>query len=129
MNPGITLVNAPEAPAAIGPYSHAAEVGGLLFCSGQVPLDPGSMTLVEGGIEAQTRQVLANLEAVLASRQSGFSQVVKTTIFLADMADFPVVNEIYGDAFGDHKPARATVQVAGLPLGALVEIECVAVPG
>ena len=87
------------------------------------------MTIVEGGIAAQTRQVLANLEAVLASRNSGFSQVVKTTIFLADMADFPVVNEIYGEAFGDHKPARATVQVAGLPLGALVEIECVAVPG
>lgn len=129
MNDSLSLVTAADAPAAIGPYSHAAEAGGLLFCSGQVPLDPSTMKLVEGGIEAQTRQVLSNLKSVLAARQSDFSQVVKTTIFLADMADFPVVNEIYGEAFGDHKPARATVQVAGLPLGALVEIECIAIPG
>lgn len=129
MNQGIALVNAPAAPAAIGPYSHAAEVDGLLFCSGQVPLDPETMVLVEGGIEAQTRQVLANLKAVLSARNTDLSQVVKTTIFLTEMADFPIVNEIYAEAFGEHKPARATVQVAGLPLGALVEIECVAVAG
>lgn len=129
MNQGIALVNAPAAPAAIGPYSHAAEVDGLLFCSGQVPLDPETMVLVEGGIEAQTRQVLANLKAVLSARNTDLSQVVKTTIFLTEMADFPIVNEIYAEAFGKHKPARATVQVAGLPLGALVEIECVAVAG
>lgn len=84
------------------------------------------MKLVEGGIEAQTRQVLANLEAVLAARGRTFSDVVKTTIFLNDMADFPVVNEIYGQAFGDHRPARATIQVAGLPLGSLVEIDATA---
>ncbi len=126
MNSDFRLVNAPAAPEAIGPYSHAGRVGDLLFCSGQIPLDPGTMTLVSGGIEAQARQVLANLRAVLESEGADFSRVVKTTVFLADMADFPVVNPIYAEAFGDHKPARSTVQVAGLPLGALIAIECIA---
>ena len=119
-------VNAADAPQAIGPYSHASVDGDLVFCSGQVPLDPESMKLVEGGVKEQTEQVLTNLKAVLAAVDCTFVDVAKTTIFLTDMADFPVVNEIYGAAFGEHKPARATVAVAGLPLGSLVEIECIA---
>jgi 2-iminobutanoate/2-iminopropanoate deaminase len=127
MSSRIELIHAPAAPAAIGPYSHAARIGNLLFCSGQIPLDPATMQLVEGGIEEQTRQVLANLATVLASQGAGYPAIVKTTIFLADMADFPVVNRLYAEALGDHKPARSTVQVAGLPLGARVEIEATAV--
>ncbi|MCB1237485.1 MAG: RidA family protein [Verrucomicrobiae bacterium] len=121
-----TLIEAPGAPKAIGPYSHAARVGDFLFCSGQIPLDPETMQIVEGGIEAQTRQVLANVKSVLESQGAGFGNVAKVTIFLADMADFPVVNPIYAEAMGDHKPARSTVQVAALPMGALVEIEVIA---
>jgi len=121
------LIDAPAAPKAIGPYSHAARVGNLLYCSGQIPLDPATMKLVEGGIEEQTRQVLANVAAVLTSQGATFSNVAKTTIFLANMTDFPVVNALYGEAMGDHKPARSTVQVAGLPLGSLIEIEVIAV--
>ncbi len=120
------LIHAPGAPEAVGPYSHAARVGDLLFCSGQIPLDPATMKLVEGGIEEQARQVLANVAAVLASQGADFAKVAKTTIFLASMADFPVVNRLYAEAFGGHRPARSTVAVAGLPLGALVEIEVVA---
>jgi 2-iminobutanoate/2-iminopropanoate deaminase len=121
------LIDAPDAPKAIGPYSHAARIGNLLYCSGQIPLDPATMKLVEGGIEEQTRQVLANVTAVLASQGATFANVAKTTIFLANMADFPAVNGLYGEAMGDHKPARSTVQVAGLPLGSLIEIEVIAV--
>ncbi|MEC8826178.1 MAG: Rid family detoxifying hydrolase [Verrucomicrobiota bacterium] len=119
------LITASEAPAAIGPYSHAVVRNGLAYCSGALPLDPESMTLVEG-IEAQSEQVLKNMAAVLSASGSSLAQVVKTTIFLANMADFPVVNGIYAEAFGDHKPARSTVQVAALPLGASIEIECIA---
>ena len=119
------LITASEAPAAIGPYSHAVVRNGLAYCSGALPLDPESMTLVEG-IEAQSEQVLKNMAAVLSASGSSLDQVVKTTIFLANMADFPVVNGIYAEAFGDHKPARSTVQVAALPLGASIEIECIA---
>jgi 2-iminobutanoate/2-iminopropanoate deaminase len=125
----IELIDAPAAPKAIGPYSHAAKVGHLLFCSGQIPLDPETMKIVEGGIEAQTRQVLSNVAAVLRSQGADFPDIAKTTIFLANMADFPVVNPLYAEALGDHKPARSTVQVAALPLGALIEIEVVAVVG
>lgn len=121
------LIDASAAPKAIGPYSHAARVGNLLYCSGQIPLDPATMKLVEGGIEEQTRQVLANVAAVLTSQGATFSNVAKTTIFLANMADFPTVNGLYGEAMGAHKPARSTVQVAGLPLGSLIEIEVIAV--
>lgn len=121
------LIDAPAAPKAIGPYSHAARVGNLLYCSGQIPLDPATMKLVEGGIEEQTRQVLANVAAVLTSQGATFSNVAKTTIFLVNMTDFPVVNTLYGEAMGSHKPARSTVQVAGLPLGSLIEIEAIAV--
>jgi 2-iminobutanoate/2-iminopropanoate deaminase len=121
------LIDAPAAPKAIGPYSHAARVGNLLSCSGQIPLDPATMKLVEGGIEEQTRQVLTNIAAVLTSQGATFAKVAKTTIFLANMTDFPVVNGLYGEAMGDHRPARSTVQVAGLPLGSLIEIEVIAV--
>lgn len=120
------LVDAPGAPKAIGPYSHAARVGNLLFCSGQIPLDPETMQLVPGGIEEQTRRVLANIASVLSSQGAGFANVAKTTIFLANLADFPVVNGLYAEAMGSHRPARSTVQVAGLPLGSLIEIEVVA---
>lgn len=116
----------PAAPPAIGPYSQSIEVDGLLFTSGQIGLDPATGELVPGGFEAQARRVLANLEAVLASTGCGFRDVVKTLVFLADMADFPVLNGIYAEAFGDHRPARSTVAAAGLPKGARVEIELVA---
>lgn len=119
------LINAAGAPEAIGPYSHACSLGDLVFCSGQIPLDPETMKVVEGGIEAQTSQVLKNIDAVLTELSAKREQIAKTTIFLTDMADFPVVNEIYSQFFGDHKPARSTVAVAGLPLGSLVEIECI----
>jgi len=120
------FVTTDQAPAAIGPYSQATIVGDLVFTAGQVALDPATGTVIEGGIEAQTARVLENLAAVLAAAGSSLSQVVKTTVFLTDMADFPAMNQVYGQAFGDHKPARATVAVAGLPLGVRVEIEAVA---
>ncbi len=115
-----------HAPAAIGPYSQAVECDGWLYTSGQVALDPAAGQLVEGGFEAQARQVMANLKAVLSTAGCTFNDVVKATIYVADLADFPRLNEIYGAAMGDHRPARSTVQVAGLPLGALVEIDLVA---
>jgi len=120
------LIRSEKAPAAIGPYAQATKVSGFVFCSGQIPLDPATMQVVAGGVEAQTRQVLQNLTQVLAAAGCGLGDVAKTTIFLTDMADFKVVNGIYGEVFGDHRPARATVAVAGLPLGVLVEIDCVA---
>ncbi len=120
------VIRSKGAPAAIGPYSQATQVGGFVFCSGQIPLDPKTMQVVEGGVEEQTRQVLENLTHVLQAAGCGLGDVAKTTIFLTDMADFKAVNTIYGEVFGDFRPARATVAVAGLPLGVLVEIECVA---
>jgi 2-iminobutanoate/2-iminopropanoate deaminase len=114
-----------SAPAAIGPYSQGIAASGLVFTAGQIGLDPATGKLVEG-IEAQTRQVLANLRAILEAAGSGPDQVLKTTIFLADMADFARVNAIYAEAFGANPPARSTMQVAALPLGALVEIEAIA---
>ena len=119
-----------RAPAAIGPYSQAIETGGLLFTSGQVALDPATGEMVEGGFEPQARRVLANLEAVLAAAGCTFADVVKATIYVTDLAHFPRLNELYGEAVGDHRPARSTVQVAALPKGALVEIDLVArIPG
>ena len=115
-----------HAPAAIGPYSQAVVVGDLVFTAGQVALDPTSGKVVEGGVEPQTARVMENIAAVLEAAGSSLSQVVKTTVFLTDMADFPAMNKVYAEAFGDHKPARATVAVAGLPLGVRVEIEAVA---
>ena len=114
------------APGAIGPYSQAVECDGWLYTSGQVGLDPAAGKLVEGGFDAQARQVLENLGAVLASAGCTFNDVVKATIYVADLGDFPRLNELYGAAMGTHRPARSTVQVAGLPLGALVEIDLVA---
>jgi 2-iminobutanoate/2-iminopropanoate deaminase len=115
-----------QAPAAIGPYSQAISAGGFLFTSGQVALDPVTGEIVEGGFDAQARQVMKNLRQVLASAGCTFDDVVKATIYVADLADFPRLNELYGEAMGDHRPARSTVQVAGLPKGALVEIDLVA---
>ena len=121
-------VHSDEAPKAIGPYSQAVKAGNLLFCSGQIPLDAKSGEMVGGSdVKAQTKQVMENLRAVLKAGGSSFAQVVKTTIFLADLGHFKDVNEIYGGYFADAPPARATVQVAGLPRGALVEIDAVAV--
>ena len=115
-----------EAPAAVGPYSQAVEAGPFVFCSGQIPLDPATGELVGATAAAATERVLLNLQAVLAAAGLGLQDVVKTTIFLADMADFAVVNEIYGSYFTGEPPARATVQAAGLPAGFLVEIEAIA---
>jgi 2-iminobutanoate/2-iminopropanoate deaminase len=120
-------VSSPGAPKAIGPYSQAITSNGLLFTAGQVALDPSTGQLVAGGIAEQTARALENLSAVLAAAGTDLSQVVKTTVFLVDMADFSAMNEVYGRAFGDHRPARSTVAVAGLPRGALVEIEVIAV--
>lgn len=119
------VISTSQAPAAIGPYSQAIRSGNLLFASGQLGLDPASGNLVEG-IEAQTRQALTNLQAVLATAGGSVANVVKTTIFLADMADFATVNAIYGEVFRHEPPARSTVQVAALPKGGLVEIEVIA---
>ena len=115
-----------HAPGAIGPYSQAVEIDGWLYTSGQVGLDPATGKLVEGGFEAQARQVFHNLGAVLETVGCAFSNVVKATVYVTDLANFPILNEIYAEAMGDHKPARSTVQVAGLPAGALVEIDLVA---
>jgi 2-iminobutanoate/2-iminopropanoate deaminase len=115
-----------RAPAAIGPYSQAIRAGDWLFFSGQIPLDPHSGELVDGGVEEQTRQVMANIGAVLAAAGLDFSSVAKTTIYLTDLQAFAVVNAVYGRYFEGTPPARATVQVAALPKGALVEIEGIA---
>jgi 2-iminobutanoate/2-iminopropanoate deaminase len=113
--------------SAVGPYSQAVEAGGFLFCSGQIPLDPQTGTIVGGDIGNATRQAMANLETVLGEAGLAMKDVVKTTIYLIDLNDFPIVNEIYGTCFDGQYPARATVQVAGLPKGALIEIDAVAV--
>lgn len=123
-----TVVSTSNAPAAIGPYSQAIRAGQFLFASGQLGLDPATGDLREG-IEAQTRQALANLQAVLAEAGAGVANVVKTTIFLADLGHFATVNQLYGEVFGHEPPARSTVQVAALPKGGLVEIEVIALIG
>lgn len=123
---GKKLVHTEKAPKAIGPYSQAIVIDKLIFTAGQVGLDPATMEIVAGGIEAQTRQVLTNLKYVLETADSGLNFVVKTTVFLQDMADFAKMNAVYAEFFPENPPARSTVQVAGLPRGALVEIECIA---
>ena len=123
---GKKIISTEKAPKAIGPYSQAIRTEDLIFTAGQVALDPATMELVEGGIEAQTRQVLTNLKSVLESADSGLNFVVKTTVFLQNMSDFASMNAVYAEFFPENPPARSTVQVAGLPKGALVEIECVA---
>jgi 2-iminobutanoate/2-iminopropanoate deaminase len=115
-----------HAPQAIGPYSQAVTAGGFLFASGQIPLDPDTMQVVGADIKAQTERVLQNIAAVLEEGGTSFRRVVKTTVYLVDMNDFTGMNEVYAEAFGDHRPARATVAVKTLPKGALVEIDVIA---
>ncbi|MEO6594053.1 MAG: RidA family protein [Planctomycetota bacterium] len=119
-------IHSSSAPAAIGPYSQAQRVGDLLFCSGQIALDPSTMQLVGKTAAEQCEQVLKNLAAVLKAGGGTFANVARTTIYLVSMADFAAVNEVYGRHFGDNKPARATVAVKELPKGGLVEIDCIA---
>lgn len=120
-------VSTNNAPGAIGPYSQAVKTGGMVFCSGQIPIDPATGEFVSENVAEQTEQVLKNLSEVLAAAGSGLDQVVKTTVFLADMNDFAEMNEVYGRYFSENKPARATVQAARLPRDARVEIECIAI--
>ena len=117
---------APNDPAAVGPYAQAVKLGGLLFCSGQIPINPAAVKIEATDVEGQARQVLSNVASLLASQGLAMADVIKATVFLQSMADFPKVNPIYEAAFGGHKPARSTVAVAGLPLGALIEIEVIA---
>ncbi len=125
----VKKIESDKAPVAIGPYSQAIKAGDFLYCSGQIPLVPGTDALVAGGVEEQTKQSLRNLQSVLGAAGTDFSSVVKTTIYLIDLADFTVVNEIYAGYCGEVAPARATVQVAALPKGALVEMDAVAYLG
>jgi 2-iminobutanoate/2-iminopropanoate deaminase len=124
-----SIVSTADAPAAIGPYSQAVKAGGFVFTSGQIALDPATGQMVTGGTAEEARQVLANLRAVLAAAGASIDDVVKTTIFLADMDDFGLVNEIYAETFRSAMPARSTVQAARLPRGARVEIEAIAFMG
>jgi 2-iminobutanoate/2-iminopropanoate deaminase len=121
-----TIIRPSQAPAPVGPYSQAVRVGDLLFCAGQIPLDPANGQLVGGDIRAQTERVLANIGAILAHEDLTLANVVKTTVFLVDLADFAAMNEVYGKHFTADFPARSTIQVAALPKGARVEIEVVA---
>jgi 2-iminobutanoate/2-iminopropanoate deaminase len=122
----LAAVQTDRAPGAIGPYSQAVAVDGWVFCSGQIPIDPGTGELVKGDVRAQTDQVLKNVAAVLEAAGASLSRVVKTTVFLADMGDFGGMNEVYASHFGDHRPARAAVAVRTLPKNASVEIEAIA---
>jgi 2-iminobutanoate/2-iminopropanoate deaminase len=129
--PELQAINTSAAPEPVGPYNQAVLAGGLLFCSGQIALDPASGQMVgDGDVEAETRQALANLQAVLAAAGSSPGRVVRTTVYLADLADFARVNAIYAELFGEGvSPARACIQAAALPKGALVEIDCIALAG
>ena len=122
----IEFVSTGDAPKAIGPYSQATIAGNLIFTAGQIALDPASGDVVPGGVAEQTERVLRNVQAVLRAAGSDLSRVVKTTVFLADMADFTAMNEVYAKSFGTHRPARTTVAAAGLPRGVRVEIDLVA---
>ncbi len=123
---GKKIVITDKAPKAIGPYSQAVRIENLIFTAGQIGLDPATMEIVQGGVEAETRQVLTNLKHVLESADSGLNFVVKTVVFLQDMNDFAKMNAVYAEFFPENPPARSTVQVAGLPKAAQVEIECIA---
>ena len=123
----VRIVHTENAPAAIGPYSQAVVAGNFLFTAGQIALDPATGQIVQGDVSAQTERVMSNLAAVLENAGASWSDVVKTTVYLQDMADFPRVNEVYGRVMGEARPARSTVQVAGLPRGVLVEIDAVAI--
>ena len=124
-----TIINTTNAPAPIGPYSQSVAAGGFLFVSGQIALHPESNQLITGDIESETRQVMANIQAILAEAGLDFSSIVKTSIFLKDMNDFVRINEIYGSYFTDNFPARETIQVAALPKNVNVEISVIAVKG
>ena len=120
------IISTPGAPSAIGPYSQAVEAGNTLYVSGQVPIDPKTGKLVDGSISEQTEQVFINISAILEAARYSFSDVVKSTVFLANMSDFKAMNEVYGKYYTEKQPARSTVAVKDLPLGALVEIETIA---
>ena len=122
----VESVSTPAAPAAIGPYAQETAAGGMIFCSGQIGLSPEDGALVEGGVAAETRQALLNLSAVLKASGASFGDVTKTTLYLVQMSDFAVVNEIYAEFLGESRPARATVAVCELPKGALFEIDAIA---
>ena len=124
--PAKTIIKPAKSPAAVGPYNHAVRFGHLLFSAGQIPLDPASGNLVAGDIKAQTERVLQNIQAILDDQQLTFANVVKTTVFLTNLADFAAMNEVYAKYFTSDFPARSTIQVAALPKGANVEIEFVA---
>src|SRR5687768_17587987 len=122
----LKIIQTGDAPAAIGPYSQGIVAGGFLFTAGQIALDPKSGHVVDGGVELQTERVMTNLSAVLKEAGAAWGDVVKTTVYLHDMADFPAMNEVYAKWLGDARPARSTIQAAGLPRGVLVEIDVVA---
>jgi 2-iminobutanoate/2-iminopropanoate deaminase len=124
---GKKVITADKAPKAIGPYSHAIQFGDFVFTSGQIGLNPATGEIVPGGIEAETRQVLINLTSVLEASGSNLDRVMKTTVFLRDMADFPKMNAIYGEFFKENPPARSTIGVVALPKGAAVEVEVIAI--
>jgi 2-iminobutanoate/2-iminopropanoate deaminase len=121
------VISTSKAPAAVGPYSQAIEAHGFVFISGQIPLDPQTGKMVEGGIKEQTHQVLKNIKAILDSAELNFNHVIKSTVFLSDMSDFTAMNEVYAKYYTSDQPARAAFAVKGLPLGALVEIESIAI--
>jgi 2-iminobutanoate/2-iminopropanoate deaminase len=123
------IISTQKAPAAVGPYSQGIKADNFIFTAGQIPINPETGKLVEGGIKEQTRQVIQNLAHVLEAAGTGLDRVVKTTIFTTDLAEFGAINEVYGSFFANNPPARSTVQVAALPLGARVEIEAVAIAG
>jgi 2-iminobutanoate/2-iminopropanoate deaminase len=125
----VRIIHTDSAPAAIGPYSQAIVAGNFLYTAGQIPLDPNTGQIVQGDVTVQTERVMRNLTAVLEAAGTSWANVVKTTVFLQDMADFPRVNEVYGRMIGDARPARSTVQVSALPRGVLVEIDAVALVG
>ena len=124
--PAKTIIKPAKSPTAVGPYNHAVRIGDLLFCAGQIPLDPATGNLVAGDIKAQTERVLQNVKAILDDQKLSFTNVVKSTVFMTNLADFAAMNEVYARYFTADFPARSTVQVAALPKGASVEIEVVA---
>jgi 2-iminobutanoate/2-iminopropanoate deaminase len=121
-----TIIKPAKSPATVGPYNHAVRVGELLFCAGQIPIEPATGNLTSGDIKAQTGRVLENVKAILDDQRLTFANVVKSTVFLTDLANFAAMNEVYGRYFTDNFPARSTIQVAALPKGANVEIEVIA---
>ena len=124
--PAKRVIKPAQSPAAVGPYNHAVRIGDLLFCAGQIPIEPAAGNLVAGDIKVQTERVLQNIKAILDDQKLGFANVVKSTVFLTNLGDFAAMNEVYARYFTSDFPARSTVQVAALPKGAMVEIEVVA---